>query len=151
MTSQSLKLILDLPFKPREFYTALKDLSHNKSPGSDGITAEFYIKFWDLLDESFFNSMSYSIDNGLLSQEQRTGLITLIPKKSLDRLQLSNWRTITLLNNDFKIYSKALAKRIQMCIGEIISEDQTGFIKRRTICNNLVNIQHIIQRSSISD
>lgn len=45
----------------------------------------------------------YSLDVGQLSDEQTTGLITLIPKKDQDRTEIANWRPIMLLNIDFKI------------------------------------------------
>ena len=32
---------------------ALKAMSHNKSPGPDSLTAEFYVKFWDRLSSIF--------------------------------------------------------------------------------------------------
>lgn len=148
--SSERKKMLELPFSPREFYSALKDLGRNKSPGTDGITREFYLKFWHLLADPFFNSITFSLANGLLSNEQRAGIITLIPKKDGDRLELGNWRPITLLNNDFKIFSKALSKRIQPCMNKIISEDQTGFIRGRTIGTNIMNTQTIIEHSEIS-
>lgn len=60
--------------------------------------------------------MMYSLDQGCLSQEQRTGIVTLISKKAQDCLRLNNWRPITLLNADYKIFSKLLANRLQICI-----------------------------------
>lgn len=148
--SDNHRQMLELPFSPREFHLALKDLGTNKSPGSDGITREFYIKFWHLLADPFFDSISYSLATGTLSNEQRSGIITLIPKKGGDRLDLGNWRPITLLNNDFKIYSKALSKHIQPCMKDIISEDQTGFIRGRTIGTNIINTQTTIEHSTIT-
>lgn len=71
-------------------------------------------------------------------------MIKLIPKKDLDRQEVANWRPITLLNVDFKILSKALASRIQTCIHQIISTDQTGFIRGRYIGSNLLNIQSLM-------
>lgn len=79
--SEGHKKLLDLPFSPREFHSALKDLGRNKDPGSDGITREFYLKFWHILGDPFSDSISYSIANGTLSNEQRSGIISLIPKK----------------------------------------------------------------------
>lgn len=49
--------LLDLPFTPHDFHDALKELNTNKTPGSDGITPEFYKKFWDLLHDTFYESM----------------------------------------------------------------------------------------------
>lgn len=139
--------IINLPFTPRELHSALKELNHNKSPGSDGITPEFYLAFWDLLHETFYDSIMFSLAQGSLSQEQRTGIITLIPKKCQDRLLLNNWRPITLLNTDFKIFSKAISNRLQFCIKDVVSSDQTGFIKARTIGSNITNIQTVIDHT----
>lgn len=141
------RLRINRPFTLEEFHDSLKDLNKNKSPGTDGITPEFLLAFWDLLKDEFFESIQYSIHQGTLTDQQRTGIITLVPKKDVDRQHLANWRPITLLNSDTKILSKALAKRIQSCIGEVISHDQTGFIKGRRISSNLLTIQSIIDHT----
>lgn len=138
------KLRINRPFTIQEFYDALKDLNKNKSPGSDGLTLEFYLAFWELLKDDYMACMEYCLEQGTLSEQQRVGIITLIPKKGLERNLLSNWRPITLLNSDMKILSKALAKRLQSCVGKVISPDQTGFLRGRNIGTNLLNIQSII-------
>ena len=40
---------LDQDFNEKELQDALLDLKKNKSPGSDGLTKEFYDHFWDKL------------------------------------------------------------------------------------------------------
>lgn len=92
----------------------------------------------------------FYLTQGSLSHEQRTGIVTLIPKKALDRLMLKNWRPITLLNADSKIFSKALANRLQICIKDVISTDQTGFICGGTIGTNLTKIQAVIDQAETS-
>lgn len=148
--SEGHRQIINLPFSHRDFLTALEHLNKNKSPGSDGLTPEFYILFWDQLHQLFYDSIMFSLDQGRLSEEQHAGIITLIPKKAQDRLQLSNWRPITLLNADFKIFSKALADKIQLGIKDVVSPDQSGFIKGRNIATNLTNIQLVIDQTNIS-
>lgn len=135
---------MDRPFTAQEFLDALKDLNKGKTPGTDGITPEFYQTFWEQLKDEFLESIEHSLDIGSFTDQQRTGVITLVPKKDMDRRLLTNWRPITLLNTDIKILSKALAKRIQSCIREVVSEDQTGFIRTRSITSNLLTIQSII-------
>lgn len=135
------RLRINKPFTQQDFSEALKGLNKNKSPGSDGITPEFYTAFWEQLKDDFMDSILLSMEKGVLTEQQRTGIITLLPKKDLDRRQLSNWRPITLLNTDLKIISKALALRIQSVIKEVVSEDQMGFIHGRSIRSNLLNIQ----------
>ena len=49
----------------------------------------------------------------------------------------SNWRPITLLNVDYKILAKAIAKGIQSTLPKLIHTDQTGFIKGRFIGQNV--------------
>lgn len=43
--------------------------------------------------------------------------------------------------------SKALANSIQRCIKQVISEDQTGFIRGRCIGTNLLNTQSVIDHA----
>lgn len=85
------------------------------------------------------NTINSSLEKGLLTDQQRTGIITLVPKKDLDRRCLSF--PLPLLNADLKILSKALATRIQSCIKEVVRDDQTGFIRGRNNISNLLNIQ----------
>ena len=39
-------------------------------------------------------------------------IITLLPKKDRNILELKNWRPITLLNQDYKLATKAISQRI---------------------------------------
>ena len=48
-----------------------------------------------------------------MSISQRRGTITLVPKEDSNLLSLANWRPITLLNLDYKIASKVIAKKIR--------------------------------------
>lgn len=148
--SEAHRYMNNTPFTHRDFHQALKELNTNKSPGTDGLTPKFYLAFWDLLQFQFYDSIIFSMEQGSLSQEQRAGIITLIPKKDQDRLLLNNWRPITLLNADTKIFSKAVANRLQSCIQDVVDPDQTGFIRGRTIGTNLTNIQMVIDHTKVS-
>ena len=64
-------------------------------------------------------------------------------------LLLSNWRPITLLNTDYKIASKVIAKRIERILPSIIHPDQTGFMKGRYIGQNIRLINDIIQQTEL--
>ena len=91
----------------------LKSFSSGKSPGEDGFTWEFYNCFFDLLGEDLINCYNAAYKTGEMSISQRRGTITFIPKEDSNLLNLANWRPITLLNLDYKIASKAIAKRIE--------------------------------------
>ena len=47
-----------------ECLVALKDMKNNKSPGSDGISTEFYKIFWNDVKLYFTNSLNYSFEHG---------------------------------------------------------------------------------------
>ncbi len=69
--------------------------------------------------------------------------ITLLPKKNKDRLFLKHWRTISLLNTDYKIIAKLIANRMKEVCPAIISEDQFGYLKGRYIGQNIRLLQDI--------
>ena len=92
---------------------ALKDMAPNKTPGNDGLPAEFYTKFWDSVGNIVVTSINEGHHKGEMSQTQRQGVINLHDKKNKDKLLIKNWRPITLLNVDTKIATKALANRMK--------------------------------------
>ena len=60
---------------------ALKDFSNNKTPGADGLPAEFYRFFWPDICHDLLASYNYAFQHGMLSISERRGIISLIPKK----------------------------------------------------------------------
>jgi hypothetical protein len=142
---EDIKKTMDEPITEKEILYSLKSLKNNKSPGTDGLTTEFFKFFWSDIKELLLNSYTYSLNYGNLSCEQKRGIISLIPKKDKDRHSLSNWRPLTLLNTDYKILSKAIANRIKEQLPDIISEDQNGFIKGRYIGINIRKIEDVLQ------
>ena len=76
-----------------------------------------------------------------LSYSQRKGAIRLIFKTE-DRYNLKNYRSVSLINVDMKIITKALAKRIGKVLPSIIYKNQTCIPGRNISCNihNLIDI-----------
>ena len=102
-----------------------------KTPSSDGLPAEFYKVFWNDISDLFLNSTNYAYRTGQLSVTQRRGIIKLHP--------------ISLLNCEYKIAAKAIANRFKQVFPNIISYDQTGFIKGRFIGGNIRLIDGIVK------
>ena len=86
-------------------------MKNKKSPGSDGITVEFYKLFWNDVKEFYINSINYSFQTGSLADLQKQSIITLLSKQNKDITSLENWRPISQLNVDYKIATKAIGKR----------------------------------------
>ena len=69
----------------------------------------------------------------MLPASQRQAVVNQIPKKDRDRLYLKNWRPISLLNQDYKIASKVIARRTQRVLPSVIHPDQCACIRDRYI------------------
>lgn len=131
-----------------ECTTVLKSFVNNKTPGTDGLTADFYKFFWLDVKKYFIEAFNYAFQNGLMSISQRRGVITLLPKNK-DPLLIKNWRPITLLNTDYKLASKTIACRIKEVLPSVINSDQTGFLKGRYIGENIRKTIDIIEYAEI--
>ena len=57
----------------------------------------------------------------------------LIEKKGKERRQISNWRPISLINLDTKIGSKAITRRLQEVIPDIVHYNQNAYVKEKSI------------------
>ena len=126
-----------------ECTNALKD--NNKTPGTDGLPAEFYHFFWSDICLDLQASYNYAFQHGTLSISQKRGIISLIPKKNKDKTILENLRPISLLNVDYKILTKVIAKRIEKVLPTLINPDQTGYVKGRYIGKNVRLIYDLLQ------
>ena len=69
------------------------------------------------------------------------GVISLLYKGKGDRNSLSNWRPLTMLNLDYKIYAKVLSRRVQCVIASVVHTDQYCAVPGRTIYNKQTNKQ----------
>ena len=119
-------------------------MQNNRSPGEDGIPIELYRTFWEDIKPFLIRSYRYSMDSGSLTITQKRGIISLLPKNK-DPLLLKNWRPLTLLNVDYKIFAKLIASRLKAILKFIIHTDQSGFTKGRFIGQNIVTLLDIIE------
>ena len=112
-------------------------MDSNKTPGSDGLPAEFYKMFWNDIADFLLGSINYAYQTRQLSVSQKRGIIKLIPKKDTEPYLVKNWRPVSLLNCDYKLATKAVANRLKLVLPKLIDNDQTGFLKGRFIGENI--------------
>ena len=112
----------------KEMGAALMKLGNDSAPGCDGLTTPFYKFFWPKIKHLIFDSFNNAIENGELSKSQKRGIITLLHKDG-DRNNLGNWRPISLLNTDYKFFSKVVALRMHSVLEFLINPLQKGFLK----------------------
>ena len=93
----------------------------------------------------------YTYSQGQLSDTQSEDMIILIPKLNRDVLQAASYRPITLLNWCYKIAAKVLSNRLKINLKDLISPDQSGFIKGRYISDNILLLFNALDFIDIND
>ncbi|KAG1546419.1 hypothetical protein G6F46_009806 [Rhizopus delemar] len=117
----------------------------NSSLGVDGIPYEI---LQILLQHPFFRNLFAKILNIALKESnfpstwQQT-VVVLLPKKG-ERSQLKNWRPISLICADAKIFTRLLATRVNEVLPLLIDIHQTGFMPERFIADNGATTRLII-------
>ncbi|XP_053576200.1 olfactory receptor 6F1-like [Bombina bombina] len=124
---------LDTPITLQEITTTIKALPNGKSPGSDGLT----VKLFQLLQEHIspqLCTLFTDVDQGIVFPESLLGaLITVIPKPDKATDLVGNYRPISLINIDMKIYVKILANRLNNIMPKIIHPDQMEDRNKTTV------------------
>jgi hypothetical protein len=137
------RALLTAPFSIEEIKFVVFSLKHNSAPGPDGIPAEFFQDFWDLIHIDLWNLFKDFYDGVLDIKRLNFGLVTLLPKVD-NPTDMRNFRPICLLIVCYKIIPKFLTNRLASCITKVISNYQYGFIKGRYIMDGVVSLNEIL-------
>ena len=120
---------------------ALKKSQNGKTPGHDGITYEFY-KSWPVPknDEekeknpdiiNILTMVTQDIEkNGLGDKAYTRGVMCLLFKKK-NKAKIENYRPVTLMNTDYKLYTKTIATKLGKVAPTLLHPNQAGFVPGR--------------------
>ena len=90
-------------FSESEVRTTVFQMEHNKAPGPDGFSAEFYQFFWEIVKPDLM-SLFHEFHAGRLPiHSLNFGVLTLLPKIT-DAVRIQQYRPICLLNVSFKFF-----------------------------------------------
>ena len=142
--SDAERLKLEADVTEEELFRTLQTFKTNKSPGNDGLSAEFFTFFWDDLKGLLMKAIKESFAEGELSTSQKQGIITLLEKSGKDKCFIKNWRPISLLNIDTKLISKCLALRLIKLLPSLIHPNQLAYVKERFIGEGIRCIEDIM-------
>ena len=135
--------MLEEDISKEELFDAMMTLRRGRTPGCDGLSIELIYRFWKTLVDPLHEMYMVAWQNGSLNSSGKRGIINLIPKKSRSETEIRNWRPICLLNQDFKIWAKAIANRLES-VTHLINPHQTGFIKNRSILFNIRKTMEVV-------
>ena len=132
------------PISLEEIEAALNQIENNKSPGPDGLTKEFYAKYFKFLGPFLVLVYKDIFQRGFLTDSMRLSYITLICKNENAPHLCKNYRPISLLNIDYKILTKVLSSRLRQYLPDLVHPDQTCAVKNRNIQDNCHYLRDII-------
>uniref|UniRef100_A0A8D0H8V9 Reverse transcriptase domain-containing protein n=1 Tax=Sphenodon punctatus TaxID=8508 RepID=A0A8D0H8V9_SPHPU len=143
------KEYLNAPITLEETQAIIKEFPNNKATGPDGFPFEFYKIYSGEVTPGLVEAFKYLTKEGKLPPTFYEANIVLCHKSGKSKEDCSGYRPISLLNADSKIFTKILANRLQACIKDLISPDQTGFINNRMGIDNIrkvINVMYKIQQ-----
>ena len=106
-----------------ETETAISQMAKGKAPGPDGLSVEFYTQCWPIVKNDFVNLLNQMYSTQSRDNRTKSGFITLIHKKA-PKTEISNYRPISLLNYDLKIFTKCLTNRLKPFMTNLSHENQ---------------------------
>ncbi|GBG91523.1 hypothetical protein CBR_g52557 [Chara braunii] len=115
----------------------MRSMARGKAPGDDGLPVEFFEATWEQVGPILVRLFNRVLEGGKLTEDMCRGVITLMYKKG-DKLNVRNWRPITLLNVAYKILAKALSRRVGEVLPDLVKSDQGAFVKGRSISENIL-------------
>lgn len=141
--------------KDSEIRDALFSIHDDKAPAApepDGFSSCFFKKCWPIVREDVKKAVEYFFENSDMFPGFNSTVVALVPKSS-NVTTMNRFRPISCCSVVYKIVTKILANRFKKYLPEIIEPNQSAFVGGRSISDNILLAQEIVQgynRKSIS-
>jgi hypothetical protein len=135
--------MLDADFTEQEVKDAIFGSYAEGAPRPDGFPFLFYQHFWNLIKHDLLLMFNDWNRDELDLFRFNFSLLTLISKEA-NAVTIQKFRPIALTNCSFKIFSKCATNRLGFVSEDLISQNQTAFIKGIYILESVVVAHEII-------
>ncbi|WVZ94534.1 hypothetical protein U9M48_040415, partial [Paspalum notatum var. saurae] len=132
---------IDHCFSEEEVWSVVRELPSDKALGPDGFTGLFFKSAWSVIKSDIkqvFNAF-WSLDTRSLYLLNDAYLILL--RKKPDAVEIKDFRSTSLIHSISKLLTKVLSVRLAPKLKDIVSCNQSAFIKMRCIHDNFHAVQ----------
>jgi hypothetical protein len=132
---------LEMPTQ-EEVEESIKKLNNGREPGKDNITPEMIKYGGKQLAQKLHELICAIWKEEKMPTDWETGIICPIFKKG-DKLDCNNYRSITLWDIAYKVFSYTLNERLKKITENILGDYQCGFLKDRSTSDQIRTIRQI--------
>ena len=126
-----------------EIKAVVFDLNKDAAAGPDGYTSHFYHVCWDIIKQDLQEAIHSFFQGEPLPLSYTCTNIALIPKVESPSTW-SEYRPISLCNNSIKIITKVMNDKLAPFLPDLISGNQSGFVKGKAIADNILLTQELV-------
>lgn len=134
----------------QEIKEALFSINSNSAPGPDGYTAVFFKDNWVTIENDFTEAIEYFFKQQFMYYHINATSISLIPKTE-NPTKMKDFRPISFCNVTYKVITKILANRLKPLLPSLISDNQSAFVKGRTIQSNILLVHELVKNYKKAD
>ena len=118
-------------------------MNPNSAAGPDGMNGYFYQKCWHIIKNDLIGVVQAFFNGQMIPKQFSHSFIVFLPKVNNPN-KMTEFRPISLSNFTSKIISKIVSNRLSPILLSLISPNQSGFVKGRSISQNIMLAQEII-------
>jgi hypothetical protein len=137
---------LDGDFSEQEVWDAIKEISIDRAPGPDRFIGAFYRRAWPVIKPDVMAALwKLQQGNGKGFGKLNGALISLIAKRA-DAIDVGGFRPISLIHSFAKLFSKLLENRLRPHMDDLISANQSAFIRGRCLHDNFMLVRQLARK-----
>ncbi|XP_015168633.1 uncharacterized protein [Solanum tuberosum] len=136
-----------------ELQQVVYSMNLNSAPGPDGFGGKLYQVCWDIIKHDILEAVKSFFCGSIMPKFMSHACLVLLPKVEHPN-KFNEFRPISLSNFTNKIISKLLCLRLAPILPLLISENQSGFVRGRSISENIMlaqEINHGIKKANEGD
>ena len=125
------------PISAEEIKASMFAIGDDKVSGPDGYTAHFFKKAWDIVGADVIDEVINFFHTNRLNPAFNSTVIALVPKSQSPN-SIKDYQPISCCSIIYKCITRILTTRMKQYMPELISSNQSAFIRGRSIADNVL-------------